>query len=137
MNINKRAGTLYESMFTTEALLRGLDVSETVGDYSQYDTIIDNGSKLFRVQVKGTQHRQKGRRLCFGINVSMGSGKQRKYIPNAFDVLAGLVISGGDKFWYIIPMEDIGASVTLKFYLSPTSSGKWEKYRHGWDLLCS
>ena len=54
MSVNKRAGTLYEQMFVCEALARGLDVAMPVGDYSQYDAIVDSKGRLSKIQIKGT-----------------------------------------------------------------------------------
>lgn len=136
MSFNKRAGTLYECMFISEALSHGLDVSTTVGDYSQYDCIIDNNGKLQRVQIKGTQYKGRG---GFNITTAMGAKTSEKnpYSKDAFDILAALVISGGEKFWYIIPKDKIGGLLSIKLFPTPSSKGKWEKYRHGWNLICS
>ena len=136
MSVNKKAGTLYETIFITESLMRGLDVSTTIGDYSQYDCIIDNGNKLFRIQVKGTRSRQS--KTGFKIVVAMGARKseKNKYADDAYDMLAALVVKDGERHWYIIPKADIGDIMSLKLFPNPTSKGKWEKYRHAWDLIC-
>lgn len=137
MSKNKRAGTLYETMFITDALTHGLDVSTTIGDYSQYDCIVDNGGSLARIQVKGTQYRQS--KTGYSITVGMGARTSEKhhYAKNAFDVLAALVISGGERFWYLIPKKAIGNRISIKLFPNPESEGMWEKYRHGWNLICS
>lgn len=138
MSYNKRAGTLYEQMFLVEALSRGLDVSVPVGDYSQYDAIIDNGNKLLRIQIKGTASVRKDRSNAYSISCAMGAKSSQKtsYSKDAYDVLVALVLRDGDKFWYVIPREEIGSLLTLKLFPNPSSNGKWEKYRHGWDLIC-
>lgn len=138
MSDNKRAGTLYEQMFVVEALSRGLDISVPVGDYSQYDAIIDNGSSLVRCQVKGTASERKDRSGAFSISCGMGNKTSQKsrYKDTAYDLLVALVLKGGDRFWYIIPRSAVGSNLTLKLFPNPTSQGKWEKYRHGWDLIC-
>lgn len=136
MSANKKAGTLYETLFIAESLSNGLDVSTTVGDYSQYDCIVDNGSKLHRVQIKGTQYKQTS---GYSITTAMGARQSQKnlYADNAFDFLAALVISKGVRYWYIIPKEAIGSSISVKLYPNPTSKAKYEKFRHAWDLICS
>lgn len=136
MSINKKAGTLYETLFIAESLSNGLDVSTTVGDYSQYDCIVDNGSKLHRVQIKGTQYKQAS---GYSVKIAMGTKRSKKniYAEDAFDFLAALVISKGVKYWYIIPKEIIGNCISIKLYPNPTSKAKYEKFRHAWDLICS
>ena len=131
--MSKIAGTLYESMFKVEAMKRGLHVSETVGDYLPYDCIVDNDKSLIKVQVKGTASMRS--RTGFGITTGMGGVKQR-YCANAFDVLAALCIGNGAAHWYIIPREKLGTNLTIKLYPNATSKGKWEIYRHSWDLVC-
>ncbi len=135
MSYNKRAGTLYEQMFATEALIRGLDVSNTIGDYSPYDCIVDNGKKLMRIQVKGTQARQQS---GFKVTVAKGNSLGQKVArgPNCFDFMAAVVMTGGDAHWYIVPEAKISSQMTVKFFVNPNSKGKFEKYKHGWDLIC-
>lgn len=136
MSANKRAGSLYEQIFIYESLARGLDVLTTVGDYAQYDCVVDNGKKLHRVQVKGTACRQS--KSGFGITVGMGSrsSEKKRYALNAWDFLAAVVVKNGERFWYIIPRSAIKSRLTIKLYPNPDSKGIWEKYRHGWDLIC-
>jgi|SRR5210317_1230989 len=135
MSHNKRAGTLYEVMFTQEALSRGLDVCQTEGDYLPYDCIVDNGNKLWRIQVKGTARKNSPK--GYNITTAMGAKTSRKnhYKEDAYDILAALVIGDMDKYWYIIPKQAIGRNLTIKLFPNPSSQAKFEKYRHGWDLL--
>lgn len=135
---NKQAGCLYEQMFVVEALSRGFDISMPVGDYSQYDAIIDNGGKLIRVQIKGTASERKDRAKAYSITCGMGAktSKKIRYTDDAYDILAALVLKDGDRFWYIIPRKEVGTNLTLKLFPNPTSQGRWEKFRHGWDLIC-
>lgn len=135
MNSNKRAGTIYEQMFATEALIRGLDVSNTLGDYSPYDCIVDNGKRLLRIQVKGTSSQQVS---GYKVTVAKGNSKRQKIPrgPDCFDYLAAVVMAGGDTHWYIVPESEIANQMTVKFFPNPLSKAKFEKYKHGWDLIC-
>ena len=136
MSAHKHAGTLYESMFKVEAMKRGLHVSEAEGDYLPYDVIIDNGRRLYKVQVKGTCSRRT--RTGYNITTAMGSktSEKNRYGEKAYDILAALVLGDGESYWYIIPRDKIGRNLTIKLYPNPMSKAKWEKYRHGWDLIC-
>ena len=56
----KRAGNLYEQRFFTEALSRGFEVFIPLGDYLPQDAIVMNSAgKLFKVQVKGTEKKDR------------------------------------------------------------------------------
>jgi len=139
MSENKRAGTLYEQMFFCECLDRGLNISVPIGDYCQYDAIVDTGCKLIKIQVKGTASQRKDRSSsAYSITCGMGhrTSEKNRYKEGAYDILAALVIRGGCKYWYIIPKEKIGTNLSLKLFPNPTSRGKWEPYRHAWDLIC-
>lgn len=137
MSVNKRAGTLYEQMFVCEALARGLDVAMPVGDYSQYDAIVDSKGRLSKIQIKGTCTVLTGK-SGYNINTSMGckSNAKKRYGKDVYDYLAAVILRGGDRIWYIIPRKDVGNRMTIKLYPNPESEGMWEKYRYGWDLIC-
>lgn len=135
MSVQKRAGTLYESMFKVEAMKRGLHICEAEGDYLPYDCILDNGTKLFKVQVKGTASKQS--RTGYNITTGMGrtTGEKSRYGAKDFDILAALVVGDGATHWYVIPRKKLGNNLTIKLYPNATSKGKWEIYRHSWDLV--
>jgi hypothetical protein len=137
MSNNKRAGTLYETIFIADALTHGLDVSTTVGDYSQYDCIVDSNGNLSRVQIKGTKYRQSKTGFCITVGMGAKTSEKNHYAKNAFDILAALVIAEGERFWYLIPKSEIGNRLSIKLFPNPDSKGRWEKYRHGWNLICS
>ena len=136
MTDNKKAGTLYEQIFISEALQKGLDVSVPLGDYLSYDIVVDNGKKLQRIQVKGTKHRQSS-----GYKVTIGKGnsanQKRVREKDSFDILAILVMENGNHHWYLIPEKSIGEIISLKVFPHPESRGKYEKYKHGWNLICT
>lgn len=136
MSTQKRAGTLYESMFKVEAMKRGLHVSEAEGDYLPYDCIVDNGKKLFKVQVKGTASKRSN--TGYSITTGMGAktSEKHRYGDSAFDILAALVVGDGNQHWYLIPRDKLGKNLTIKLYPTAMSRGRWEVYRHSWDLIC-
>ena len=93
---NKQKGTLYESMFKTEALKREIAVSAPEGDYLPYDVIVDNGKKLLRIQIKGTGSKQTS---GYKVKVEKGNSPSRKRERDAVDVLAVVVVVNGENFW--------------------------------------
>tara|TARA_B100000212_G_C27262216_1_gene485038 strand:- start:17 stop:436 length:420 start_codon:yes stop_codon:yes gene_type:complete len=134
----KQYGTLYEQRFIAEALKRGLHVSEAKGDYMPYDLVVDSGKKLYRIQVKGTQHKQKPGTCEYAVTTAMGAktSKKTQYPKDSYDLLAICVDTGDARIWYLIPKDKIGNRLSVKLFPNPTSKGQWEKYRHGWDLIC-
>tara|TARA_B100001093_G_scaffold499565_1_gene548938 strand:- start:591 stop:998 length:408 start_codon:yes stop_codon:yes gene_type:complete len=134
--INKQSGTLYEQLFIAEAMKRGLHVSEVKGDYLPYDVVIDNGKKLIKVQVKGTRCKQGT--SGYKITVGKGNSLAKKTVrdANSFDILAAVVVADGARHWYLIPEDKFPKVITLRLAPSPTSKGKYEVYKHGWDLIC-
>ena len=138
MSNRKKLGTIYEAAFRLEALSLGLDVCPAEGDYLPYDCIIDNGKKLYRVQVKGTSYKQPYKTCEYMVTTAMGakSSKKTPYTDNAYDILACCVDTGDARIWYIIPKAKIAKRLSIKLFPNPTSIGQWEKYRHGWDLIC-
>lgn len=53
MNNNQR-GCFSEYLFATECIKRGYNVSMPLSDSSIYDCVVDNGSDLYKVQIKST-----------------------------------------------------------------------------------
>lgn len=51
---NNQRGTYAEYLFATECLKQGYNVSFPLMDSSIYDCIVDDGKKLYRVQIKST-----------------------------------------------------------------------------------
>lgn len=138
MSHRKKLGTLYEAAFKYEALNRGLDVCSAEGDYLPYDCVVDNGKKLFRIQVKGTSYKQPNKKTEYMVTTAMGAATSKKthYAKDAYDILVCCVDTGNERFWYLIPKDKIGTRLSIKLFPNPTSKGQWEKYRHGWDLIC-
>ena len=70
----KQAGASYEAQFTADALKRGLNVLQPFGDYLPYDLIVENKrAETFRVQVKGTTHKQKGKNHAYRTTAASGN----------------------------------------------------------------
>ena len=102
-------------------------------DVHGYDFIIDNGSALYKVQVKGSTKQQKAREQCYKISCSQGFKDKRMYSEDAFDYLVVVIFENKEHF-YVIPRADIN-SITMNFYphkdklQKPHKAGRWEKYK--------
>lgn len=129
-----RVGAMFESLFASEAMRRGLDVATPSGHHLPFDLIVSNSSgKLFRVQVKGTSCNQGG---FYKFATRRGSGtKKRVDYRNEIDVLVGIVERPGDRVFYIIPSRALGDQLSLKVRPSLDSRGKYEQYKGSWEIF--
>ena len=129
-----RVGAMFESLFASEAMRRGLDVATPSGHHLPFDLIVSNSSgKLFRVQVKGTSCNQGG---FYKFATRRGSGtKKRVDYRNEIDVLVGIVERPGDRVFYIIPSRALGGQFSLKVRPSLDSRGKYEQYKGSWEIF--
>ena len=132
-NPPKKEGASHEARFTAEALARGFDVLEPVGDYLPYDRVVVNSrGENFRVQVKGTNYRQKGKQ-SYKIVAASGNDVKILISPEEVDVLAAYVVPADA--WYLIPADKL---TSKSVYLSPlddASVGKYETWRDAWHVF--
>lgn len=100
-------------------------------DIHGYDFIVDNGSTLHKVQVKGSSKKQNNHR--YKIICGTGVSSKRKYSEDAFDYLV-VVIFEDEEVFYVIPRSEI-KTLTINLYphkkilQKPYIAGKWEKYK--------
>jgi hypothetical protein len=100
-------------------------------DIHGYDFIIDNGSTLHKVQVKGSGNKQNNDR--YKIICGRGISSKKEYSEDAFDYLV-IVLFANKEHFYVIPRSEIKA-LTMNLYphkktlQNPHKVGKWEKYK--------
>jgi hypothetical protein len=129
----KRRGSQYEAAFVTQALKRGLDILEPVGDYMIYDLMVSNSAgRIQRVQVKGTSSRIKSKP---GYKVIAASGNLKKVPlnPDEVDVLAAYVEPCD--VWYLIPVRKLDGGISV--YLNPATkvNAKYEVWKEAWNVF--
>jgi hypothetical protein len=129
----KRRGSQYEAAFVTQALKRGLDILEPVGDYMIYDLMASNSAgRIQRVQVKGTSSQIKNKP---GYKVIAASGNLKKVPlnPDEVDVLAAYVEPCD--VWYLIPVRKLDGGISV--YLNPATkvNAKYEVWREAWNVF--
>ncbi len=130
----KLTGERSEAAFLNRAAALGFGVAKPWGDSLRYDFILDNGSRLWRVQVKCTES-IRARAYETRATYSVGSGRA-VYTRADVDFLAAHVVPLD--IWYIIPVEVCTPAPMLRFY--PHRQAKkmrLEKYREAWHLLQS
>jgi hypothetical protein len=130
----KLTGERSEASFLHRAAGLGFGVAKPWGDSLRYDFILDNGERLWRVQVKCTECL---RADAYEARATYTTGKGRAVYTRAdVDFLAVHVVPLD--IWYILPVEACTPAPMLRFY--PHREAKkmrLEEYREAWRLLQS
>jgi PD-(D/E)XK endonuclease len=130
----KVTGERSEAAFLNRASDQGFGVAKPWGDSLRYDFILDNGSRLLRIQVKCTESI---RARAYETRATYTTGKSRAvYTTKDIDFIAAHVVPLD--IWYIIPVEICTPAPMLRFY--PHRQAKkmrLEPYREAWHLLQS
>ena len=130
---NDQIGKIGEMQFDIDCTKRDLFCSWPTIDRNGYDCIVDNGTRLIKVQIKSSNSKQiksEGNPF-YKISVRKGLKGRDSYTKDCFDVLAMYLIPE-DK-WYIMPFEDI-YNTCISIYINSEKS-KYKKYENNWDLL--
>lgn len=128
-------GELSEAAFLHKATRLDFGVAKPWGNSERYDFILDNGERLWRVQLKCTEvlrARGYGIQPIYSI---YGKGKML-YTANDVDVIVAHITPLD--VWYVLPIEDVAPNRSLRFY--PTGGcqhPRFERYREAWHLLRS
>jgi len=129
----KRRGELAELAFSYKATSLGLHVSKPYGDSERYDFIVDNGHKLWKVQIKSTTVLLNG---LYHVNAHRRiNGTAVAYKADEVDVLVAYIIP--EDTWYILPLEVIQDRTSLLFAAvgHPRGPGLYAAYREAWHLF--
>ncbi|HTW59665.1 MAG TPA: group I intron-associated PD-(D/E)XK endonuclease [Terriglobales bacterium] len=129
----KRLGELAELAFLQKAIRLGFLVSKPWGDSDRYDAVADWKGKLYRVQVRSTEHLQGPRGFAVHASVYVGRkivGLTKKDI----DVLAAYIFP--KDLWYMVPVEKFVPRKNLWFYPDGSKKGAmFEKFREAWEVM--
>jgi hypothetical protein len=133
MKNTKRRGSQYEAAFVVQALKRGLDILEPVGDYMPYDLMVQNADgRIQRVQVKGTSSPLKGK-PGYKIIAASGNATKVPLNPDEVDVMAAYVEPCD--VWYLIPVRKLDGGISV--YLNPATkvNAKYEVWKEAWNVF--
>jgi hypothetical protein len=130
----KLTGEYSEAGFLQRASGLGFGVAKPWGDSFRYDFILDNGERLWRVQVKCTECLRAG---AYEARATYTVGKGRAVYTRAdVDFLAVHIVPLD--LWYIVPVEVCIPAPMLRFYPHrKTKQMRLEPYREAWHLLQS
>jgi hypothetical protein len=129
----KRMGELSELDFLRKAMGMGMIVSKPWGDSYRYDFVCDTGGRLWRAQVRSTEHRFGARGYAVHASVYVG----RKIVgltEKDIDVLIGYIVSRD--IWYVVPVRAFMPRKNLWFYPDGSKKGAmFEKWREAWWVM--
>lgn len=115
------SGASTEVLFEYEALERGLIVSRPTKEV-HYDCVVDNGEKLFRVQVKRTVHRH-GKR--WRVNIFKYRSGERVVYGNSVDIIA--VFIKNINSWIFIESDSL-KKITVRISESNKNLNNWNVF---------
>jgi hypothetical protein len=131
-------GEIAEMAFLYRASREGIGVAKPYGESHAYDFLVQHGKRLLRVQVKSCFTTQRGyRRMGFPIIVSHHNRSGLTvYSPDDIDFIAAFVAP--HDAWYVIPVEALGRSKSIRLYPAGKSQrvgAFYEDYREAWQLM--
>jgi hypothetical protein len=128
----KQTGERSEAAFLHRASALGFGVAKPWGDSLRYDFILDNGERLWRIQIKCTESI---RAQAYETRATYTTGKGRAvYTNHDTDFIAAHIVPLD--IWYILPVAVCTPAPMLRFY--PHRQAKQmrlEKYRELWTQL--
>lgn len=128
----KTIGVTGETLFAFRALEQGLVPSVPMGDNSQYDFLIDNGSKISRVQIKASSHPDNSSKVD-RYNFTLKHSNYSLYSAEDIDVFGLVVIPL--RLVYIVPHTVVSDLTKTSVFPTNNSTSKMEEFRERWDLL--
>jgi hypothetical protein len=125
-------GRSVEARFIAEASEHGLYVSHPWSELPGYDSIVDTGKRIFRVQVKGVRPDRAGR----NAGAASCTLYRRRRFPSRrhdkYDILA--IYHAGDSRWFFFHRRQVPRYLT-RMYLSQSRTGHWVRRARSWDIF--
>jgi hypothetical protein len=134
LNISYRYNQGISAELYLQAVLtsRNYAVSQPVGGKAKYDLIVDNGEKLFKVQVKSSNNTKKGRSVdSYRFKIKSSAGKN--YQASEVDIFSLFI----PKFqlFYHVPFSAVKDQSNIEVYTDPASTSRLSKYKDNWEIF--
>ena len=135
----KKIGELGELAFRLRASILGFSVARLDGECEHYDSLVDNGRRCLRVQVKTSI--SKTSRHFYSVSCARTRFDRKKranvavpYEKGDIDFLAIYILP--EDTWYIVPFEVLRGRVQLTIHAAEHAKpGELAKYKNAWHLL--
>lgn len=120
---SKSKGDIAEAVFIAECLKKGYQVSTPFGDNAPYDCIVDTGSGLYKVQVKGRTPIRSGSILQMPVQTINNNISKEVY--SYCDFVDWIVIVNLDDYkTYKVETAEIQANSAISLRLLPTKNNQ-------------
>ena len=114
-------------VFAMRAIERGLMLARPWGESSGYDFVVDQRSRIVRVQVKSTIFKEGKDGYSCTLKDSKGPYKR-----GSFEFVAAYVIP--EDVWFILPEKKIRGMWSVGLY-PKLETAKYRAYQEAWELL--
>lgn len=120
-------GAISENLVINDLLTRECKVYKEVTGGGEVDLVADNGTRLFRIQVKTAS----GKRGVLGVSLERrwrdkdGNWARARYTTDTVDVMA---VVCGERIAYI-PLSEFGERITMQVRYEPTRNGQKKSVR--------
>jgi hypothetical protein len=128
----KELGEIVELRLMAKAAAEKFRVLKPWGDSARYDCGLDNGPRIWKVQVRSASSLTRGGSFPI-ITRTSDKGRLRPYKRNEIDFLVAYIVPCDA--WYVIPFAAIRRKRGITLSPHRKSRGKFEKYREAWYLM--
>jgi len=128
----KERGEIVELRLMVKAAAEKFRVLKPWGDSACYDSGLDNGRRIWRVQVRSASTLTLSDFYWIPTQMNDG-GTKRPYKPSDIDFLVAYVAPFDA--WYVIPVRAIRKVKGIGLAPHRESKSKYEKYREAWKLM--
>lgn len=136
MRNTKNPGAALALEFAAECIRRGGVVSEPYGDNARYDLLLDNGTGIFRVQIKSASHKGNG------VYTFNSSRKVPSSIPGKSSVSVpykqgevDLIVTRAGHAWYLFRNPHTFPGNTTVYPSGTSKKGKYEYGKEAWEIV--
>jgi hypothetical protein len=127
MKSMSQKGDISELSVALQLKRLGYRVSRPLSQDSPYDLLADDGTRIFKIQVKSAHvaHKQGG------YGVTMKTRENSRY--SECDFIVAHVEP--EDLYYIFPISEVLSRSDLRIFPSPRTETKYCRFRNAWDLL--
>jgi PD-(D/E)XK endonuclease len=134
----KTRGAVLELTFAAECMQRGAIVSQPFGDDAPYDLLVDNGKRIYRVQVKVASPTDATRR-SFSVNTTRKvptlkttASTSCVSVPYTAEQLDCIVTKAGDYWFFFSDVDKLPGNVAV-YPKADSAAYSWNTGKNRWS----
>jgi|ERR1700683_135827 hypothetical protein len=109
---------------------QGYKLSLPCDPMNEYDLLVDNREKIYRVQVKSCNVKKRNR---YRADIAQGCGRNKRPYPDG-SIDFFIIYVPIQNVWYVIPQRKVSGQKWVSLY-PHDARGKYDEYRNSWSLL--